>query len=352
MRVQACGGRPVALAMMLVVTLAVAGLGAKIVRAQLTGVYSMFFTIPIEATTAWTIDSLWHLAWYDELSHDAPLAEADARLILKDVEGRVLGSQLIARGVICVDPLREDCVESDAASAEISADARIHRVELHRIDERGQAVELKAVRERSPHAPELRIISPKPGEELRDGAIIEWAATDADGDAIKYYALYRWRGDHQRPLALDTPETRITFHRGSLAGGGDVAIAVLANDGFNTVEASVGGLKVGPDLLPQVYISSPRDGDAYPEGSNILLLASAHDPEDDELPVTWTSDRDGRLPDNPNWPTGSRGRHILTASATDSAGQTTSERVTIYVGVDQPAAVAWLPWAGVWRGTR
>ena len=89
----------------------------------------------------------------------------------------------------------------------------------------------------------------------------------------------------------------------------------------------------------------PGDTEYTPEPA----LADADDPEDGILPVKWSSSIDGLL-GSPDSFRGSRGKHVLTASATDAGGLTGSKSVTIYIGVSPPWKIAYLPWAH--RGIR
>jgi hypothetical protein len=102
------------------------------------------------------------------------------------------------------------------------------------------------------------------------------------------------------------------------------------------------------DLPPELWISALHDGDWFGYRSNVVLLAGARDPQDGELRVHWSSDVDGGLP-APNWSTGSRGRHVLTAITRDSAGHVATRELTIYIGVRPPGQSVFLPAARVGR---
>lgn len=327
----------------LVVFLALAlVLSAGLVAAQRGGTYTVKLTLGLEPGAPWAVEEIWHLPWSTETDPEPTLAEADGRLIFRDAGGDIVHSRLVERWVLC----NGDCHEVDGASSEIPAQPDAVRAELYTIDPAGNALELKAVKERSPAMPEVEILNPRPGATLTDGMTITWRAADADGDPLLFNVLYRpsvgfWE---QLPLDVRTTATELVFRRYDLPADTNATIAIQANDGFNTVEASVSGLQLVGNLPPEIVVSSPHDGDTFHAGSNIMLLAYADDPEDGELPVTWTSDLDGVLPDDPNWSTGSVGRHILTASATDSGGLTASESMRIYIGVSaDPPWMVYLP---------
>jgi hypothetical protein len=190
---------------------------------------------------------------------------------------------------------------------------------------------------------------------LTDGLVIEWRGSDADGDPLEYDVFYRpsvgeWQ---QSPLGVFTTATHLVFERAGLPADDNATIAIAAYDGFNTVEATVTGLKIEGNLPPELHITSPHEGEVYNEGSSVWLIAEAYDPEDGEIPVSWVSNLDGPLDDleNDEWFTGSRGMHHLTASATDSGGLTVSEEVTVYIGVE-PVVSVYVPLAARNRGTR
>ncbi|MEO8084354.1 MAG: hypothetical protein ABI780_11070 [Ardenticatenales bacterium] len=318
-----------------------------------SGTYVIDLTIPFDpapdpaAATPWLVGRIKPVPLGRDTSTVPELAEADGRLIVLDAGGAVLHSRLVARWRSCDD--NDVCDESEHADVSIPYFADAQRVELHRIDGAGRAVELKAAKDRSAGPPVVRILRPRDGETIGDGTVIEWRATDADGDELDYDVLYRpsvgyWR---QLPLDVGTHETRIVFRRGDLPADTRAVIAIVAHDGFNSTVATVTGLTIIGNLPPRLYLMSPNDGRAYPLGSNVILHARADDPEDGDLPVVWRSDRDGVIPQL-NWTTGSRGIHTMSASATDSGGLTSLRTLRLYIGVEPPIlrARVYLPIAG------
>jgi len=156
-------------------------------HAQTAGVYSLRLTVPLDPGGAWYVDDIWHRAWATETDQEPPLAEADARLIFRDAAGAMTHSRLLTRQWIC----NGHCYETDSAWADIPAQPDAVVAELYTIDATGAALELKTSRKRSPSLPDVQILSPRPGETLRDGTLIEWRAMDADGDNLRYRLLYR-----------------------------------------------------------------------------------------------------------------------------------------------------------------
>ena len=130
----------------------------------------------------------------------------------------------------------------------------------------------------------------------------------------------------------------------SCAGAGP--IKVVASDGFNTGA----GLSIDSVVLqtkaPDVYIASPADGYAVPEGWPVVLQALGTDPEDGPLSgeaFQWVSSRDGFLGSGEQLIADhlQPGPHIITLSGTDSLGEygVTSVTITV-VPVSGEAALA------------
>ena len=87
-----------------------------------------------------------------------------------------------------------------------------------------------------------------------------------------------------------------------------------------------------PNSAPTVTIQSPTDGAT--SFSPVVLSATASDAQDGELTtaITWTSDVDGTLTPAGNGEVAlSLGAHVITASASDSAGLSGSASVSIEV---------------------
>ncbi|UCF14765.1 MAG: hypothetical protein JSW59_15235, partial [Phycisphaerales bacterium] len=88
---------------------------------------------------------------------------------------------------------------------------------------------------------------------------------------------------------------------------------------------------------PTVTITSPADGSTFPSGDTvpIVFAGTADDREDGDLTasLTWVSDIDGPIGSGGSFSTTlSTGRHVITASVTDSGGRTGSDSVSIIVG--------------------
>jgi subtilisin family serine protease len=89
------------------------------------------------------------------------------------------------------------------------------------------------------------------------------------------------------------------------------------------------------DLPPVVSIQSPASGSSYSAGANITFQATAIDPEDGNIAgsLIWMSDKDGQIGTGTGFTrTLTSGIHVITASLTDSGGNSASATTSITVG--------------------
>ena len=172
---------------------------------------------------------------------------------------------------------------------------------------------------------------------------ISFEAGDADGDTVWTSVQYAsGPGDPWVPVTAATRRGTVTVtDLRNLAAATDGRLRLLATDGFLTTTALVDGVVV-PDQPPMLTVTSPTDGTRLPAGRALLLEAYATDADDGGEPeVVWTSDRDGEVGRGASVTTRdlSEGRHVLTARATDAAGQATETAVEIdIIPTDLPDA--------------
>lgn len=189
----------------------------------------------------------------------------------------------------------------------------------------------------SRHPPTLQITSPLGGT-YTDELPVAWRAHDADGDTLVAMVHYSPNGGRTwRQLRTNTTKSSVSISTRRMRGTDDALIRVSVSDGFHSVTQEVGPLDI-PRKAPIINISRPAEGQTYSlHDREVRLDASASDPEDgflDADALTWTFD-DGRpLAVGRNVVLATRlgaGRHVITASATDSDGMTGSDQVTITV---------------------
>ena len=90
-----------------------------------------------------------------------------------------------------------------------------------------------------------------------------------------------------------------------------------------------------PDVAPAVSITIPVDGSSFDLSALIYFQGSATDPEDFDLTASlvWTSSKDGQIGTGESFSTTlSNGIHTITASVTDSGGNTANDSISITVG--------------------
>jgi hypothetical protein len=104
--------------------------------------------------------------------------------------------------------------------------------------------------------------------------------------------------------------------------------------GFGLVDAAEAA--AGPaNEPPAVSITNPADGASFDAGAIILFEGTASDPEDGDLrdSLVWTSSIQGQIGVGGSFSCILEdGNHIITASVTDSGGQTGSDSIGITVG--------------------
>jgi hypothetical protein len=185
-------------------------------------------------------------------------------------------------------------------------------------------------------APQVSVGVPAAGTAER--LTIGWTSSDADADPLFHTVLYSPDdGTSWQPVAVDITDGEISVARWSLPGSTSARVRVIASGGTRATVSTSPAFTL-PDLAPNVVISSPGDGKVVSGAQTVVLRADATDVEDgflDGTSVRWSSHLDGDLG------TGaelylradllSEGEHVITVTATDSAGASATDTVTITV---------------------
>lgn len=203
--------------------------------------------------------------------------------------------------------------------------------------------------EASAHRPTIELLSPNGGEMIAaDSLTIRWAASDPDGDSLRYFVEFSADGGTSwEALAVDWTDTELVVPKNTLPGGSDLRVRVEATDGFwSAFDSSNAAFRV-TDNPPEVFLLSPQDETTVTYGSLVRLEATTLDSEDGNLPdakVSWASDLNGPLG------TGLKidravsdlkpGEHRITVTATDSAGNTATATVALHVARNTPPRLA------------
>ncbi|MEU7909159.1 hypothetical protein [Actinoplanes sp. NPDC049118] len=192
-------------------------------------------------------------------------------------------------------------------------------------------------------APTVEVLSPGAGQLFTGAQAISFVAQarDVESGSLDGGAL-QWNSNRDGWLGSGS---RLPVRADQLREGEHV-ITVTAEDGANqqttaTVRITVQRVAPPPvvvDLAPAVDVLTPGQGQSFTAAQAIPFAAQANDVEDgllDGAAVQWSSDRDGLLGTGARLPWRadqlSVGEHVITVTARDSAGQTSTATVRITV---------------------
>ncbi len=155
------------------------------------------------------------------------------------------------------------------------------------------------------------------------------------GDGDEYFV--RYSADNGATWSVLSPplsDTELFIDADYLKGSTDALLQVFGSRDLQSSSAVLGPFTI-VDKAPTVTISNPAaDGQIFTAGTTVQLKGDALDVEDGTVSdVTWSSDVDGALGtgDLLELTTLSTGVHIITLSATDSAGNTTTATVQLEI---------------------
>ncbi len=185
--------------------------------------------------------------------------------------------------------------------------------------------------------PVVQVLSPNGGESIAGSMTITWLADDPDEDTMLFTVQYSPdAGTTWQPLATNYHTTTLVLEDlGGIPGSSSALIRVIATDGVNTGTDTSDGTFQVETQPPDVHISLPVDGTAYPTGTQIILMGGAFDAEDGALgdsALKW-------FLDGTSLGTGKElsvrdlepGRYTITLEATDSDNDKAQDHVTILV---------------------
>ena len=148
----------------------------------------------------------------------------------------------------------------------------------------GGGVELTR-RARSPHAPTVTLLSPRPGTRLsgRKATLVKWKERDADGDPLLATVDYSADGGrHWRVVADRVRRSSARVPSRLLSASRNGRLRVRVSDGFNAAVTTSGRLRAD-GAAPVVRIIRPGRGNRVRAGSTLLLKGSAFDDADRPL---------------------------------------------------------------------
>ena len=192
----------------------------------------------------------------------------------------------------------------------------------------------------SAHAPQVRLVSPNGGQAWgeRGDKAIRWEASDADGDPLAAVVQYSPdNGVTWRAVDVDASAEKTEVDLAALSGSPQALFRVIVSDGFHTAQDESDAPISVENKPPQVYLSSPTDGDTYAYGWPVLLQGFGFDLEDGEQlnveGTAWRSSLDGELGRGDWLLVGdlSSGRHEITMNIQDKEGEIGEASVSIVI---------------------
>ena len=117
------------------------------------------------------------------------------------------------------------------------------------------------------------------------------------------------------------------------AGTYTAALTVNGPGGTDTASKQI--TVTAPNAAPSVMISSPESGASFPALTNVTFTGSAMDAEDGNISqnIAWSSSVNGSIGSGSSFSKSnlSPGQHTITASVTDSGGDTANTSITITI---------------------
>jgi hypothetical protein len=183
--------------------------------------------------------------------------------------------------------------------------------------------------------PSVGIVSPVPGARftLGENVLLEAAASDSDGtiSEVAFFADGSLLGaDTSMPYEVLWSPASLGLH----------SLVAVARDNLDAtaVSSTVDVVIVAANLPPTVDFVSPVDGASFASGIEVLLQATANDPDGTVVDVSFFADgafigTDSEAPYELSWSSPPAGMHSLTAVAMDDGtASTSSAPVSISIG--------------------
>ncbi len=188
-------------------------------------------------------------------------------------------------------------------------------------------------------APVVTIASPADGATFTEGFPVLFAGSATDAEDGDLSSQLDWSSDLDGSLGTDDD----SFITSGLSIGTHVITASVTDSGGVMGDASI-TVTIAANAAPVVTITSPSDGDTFLDTDTVPFSGTANDAEDGDISsqIDWSSDLDGSLATNTASFTGSElslGTHTITASVTDSQGETSTDTIQITIAVNTPPVV-------------
>jgi hypothetical protein len=274
------------------------------------------------------------------------LGRGSHQIELLDGDGNVLFSRGVDPSPVLI-PHDEPGEGGSYLNEVLPWDARAVRVVIR---SSGQVLAERAV---AGGTPTVRLVSPNGSETVGAGPgmlTVRWESSDPDGDALHHWVDFSADGGRTwNGLIRNVQGSSVDIPLSELPGTDVALIRVLATDGINTGADGSDATFIVPRHAPVAQIESPTEGARLPTGSPIVLSGAAFDAEDGTLPdsaLVWSSSIGGQIGVG-GLLQGAQlaaGDHVITLTARDSDGQTSTASVNVTIGGGASASLV-RPWS-------
>jgi hypothetical protein len=181
--------------------------------------------------------------------------------------------------------------------------------------------------------PTAELLAPLNGDNWSDQELIQWSASDADGDPLQFMILYSPdEGANWYPVASELSEYEYTVEVSRLPGGTGGKVLLIVSDGFHTVQAQSGGTFTVPHPAPIVVIDTPADGQSFLINEWINMSGSASDASGaaaGDFTYVWSIDGEVVDAGSETGILSEEGNHTITLTAYDDLGNYAEDSVQI-----------------------
>ena len=181
-------------------------------------------------------------------------------------------------------------------------------------------------------SPTVSITSPADGDSFTEGDSITFSGSATDPEDGGLSNTIDWKSSIDGHLGTGDSITNSSLSVGTHTITGSVTDS-FSNDDSDIHTITI--VPVGVDLPPTVSIITPEDGDSFVNGTSITFSGNATDAEDGNISnsISWSSNFFGFIGNGSSITNSSLhvGTHTITASVTDSAGNTESDSVMIEI---------------------
>lgn len=193
-----------------------------------------------------------------------------------------------------------------------------------------------AVNAVSDEAPNLAITSPGNGSSFTEGESITFTASASDAEDGNIGSSIIWSSNIDGNLGTGASISA------TLSGAAHtISARVTDSDGNQVTQVISVTVEAQINVAPTLNITSPSSGSDFEDNENISFTANANDEEDGDLGsvIQWDSNIDGSIGTGASVSaTLTAGSHIVTATVTDSDGESVSKVINVNISAANDTA--------------